>query len=485
MNESTKNINYVNHSRFHGIAAPVLSLALSLLFWHTFVLDGYGPGVGVPVFVGCHFGAVMLMLGRRARYTKESVFLLIVSMGLAVSCWLYSTTDLMMLNCFIILATAAGATFLLSGQNPLALGDARFLPETIRLSVLALFTRIHALFRPMTQLGQGRKSTLGQVGLSLLVCIPLLAIVLALLASADAVFDSFFDAMRAWLEELSLGEVVWKLCRTIVLALMIGSGLHYLIAVPARETEMPKARERQALPFLLPVLLLDGVYILFCAVQIKYLFGGAESTAISGHWAYYARQGFFQLVAVAAINLTLCTLGAHRDRVRMQGGTFLRIALGLMLILTLVILASAARRMQLYILAYGLSTLRLMTLWGMAVILAGIGLAGWKLIDPNATFLRVFIPLVLGSWCLFCLAGPGPLQAHYNVNRYLQGSLTEVDTIHLSSLGTDALPALYRLEEAEPDLSAAAISRIRNFAEDRYGDRPWSTIKLSYRHLEH
>ena len=486
MNELPQENNYVNLSLFQRIAAPVLALALAALFWAVFLSGGYGPGLGVPVFVACYFGAVLLLLGRRARYTGESIFLLCVSMALAISCWLYSVPGLTIFNCFVILATAAGSTFLLSGQNLRPLGSLRFFPAAAGLALRALFTNIPAVFQPLKTLS-GRKSAVrGQVLLSILLCVPLLAIVLALLSSADAVFASFFDALRVWLEKLSSGELIWKLCRTVALALLFASALLYLLAVPAREPAPPKARARHAVTFLLPAVLLDAVYILFCAVQLKYLFGGAEAAAMAGGWAHYAREGFFQLAAVAVINLSLCALGAHRERLAGRGGAALRVALGLLLGLTLVILLSAARRMQLYILAYGLSTLRLMTLWGMAVILAGIGLAGWKLWRPGAAALRIFIPFVLTFWCLFSLAGPGPVQANYNVNHYLSGSLAEMDAMYLASLGTDALPALYRLEEAKPDQAhfAIAVARVRQTADSLYGDNLWAAAKLSYRHLE-
>ena len=135
--------------------------------------------------------------------------------------------------------------------------------------------------------------------------------------------------------------------------------------------------------------------------------------------------------------------------------------------------------MQLYILAYGLSILRLMTLWGILVILAGLLAAGWKLFRPRFSFFRVFGPFLLAAWCLFSLMNPCGLIARYNVNRYLDGSLKQVDTRYLARLGTDTLPALSRLEE-ETGLGEDAIASI---LEDMEGERDWSQHKLSYRHL--
>lgn len=492
MNEAVENsVDYVNNLpseplpslTWRDAIAPLLALILAVLFWDVFAgrdMGYFGPGAGVPAFVGCYFGSVCLLLGKRARYTWAPVFLMAVSMALAVSCWLYSLLWLSVLNCFIILFTAAGATFLLSGQSRFSLRDARILPETVRLSVLALFTKISHPFRLLNRFGKNKEGSLRRGLMAVFATVGLLAVVLFLLSSADAVFESIFDRLGDRLRELTPGTSLWKLFRILILALFISSGLYFLQTDASTSGTMAApAKERHALPWLLPTILLDGVYLLFCAIQIKYLFGGANAAAMAGGWAHYARKGFFQLVAVAVINLGVCLLSCHEDRPTGKGGSALRIANGLMLLLTLVILISAARRMQLYILAYGLSLLRLMTLWGMLVILAGLLAAGRKLLRPRFSFFRVFAPFVLTAWCLFCLANPGGIIADYNVAHYLSGDLKAVDTYYLGRLGPDALPALYRLN-THAGKGEDAIFTIANHAD--YTPR-WTQHKLSYRFL--
>ena len=492
MNEPVENsVDYVNNSpeeplpplTWRDAATPILALALACLYRHVFALENmwdYLPGLGVPVFVAAYFAAVFLTLGKRVHLSAASLAMTAASLTLAVCCWLYSSLGLTILNCFIILFTAAGATFLLSGRSRYDLRDARIIPETVRLSFLALCSRLSHPFRLLSRVAKPARFIMSRVFLALLISLPLLAVVLALLASADAVFGSIFETLGSRLEKLSLGNTLWKTVRTLILTLLIASGLYFIAEAPAQEAETASPKKcPAALYFLLPTILLDVVYVLFCAIQIKYLFGGAEAAAMAGGWAEYAREGFFQLVAVAIINLGVCLLGCREDRLAGKGGLILRLANVLMLLLTLIILLSAARRMQLYILAYGLSILRLMTLWGILVILAGLLAAGWKLFRPRFSFFRVFGPFLLAAWCLFSLMNPCGLIARYNVNRYLDGSLKQVDTRYLARLGTDTLPALSRLEE-ETGLGEDAIASI---LEDMEGERDWSQHKLSYRHL--
>ena len=247
------------------------------------------------------------------------------------------------------------------------------------------------------------------------------------------------------------------------------SGLFFIRTEPRQTPKTRPARDKQVLYFLLPSVLLDAVYVIFCAVQLRYLFGGAEAAAMAGGWAEYARTGFFQLVAVAAINLTLCAAGTDEERLVKKGGAALRIAEAVMLLLTAVILLSAARRMQLYVLAFGMSILRLMTVWGMAAAAVGIVLCAWKLFRPRASFFPVFFGYALVSWCILCLINPAGQVAKYNVNAYLDGRLKTVDTDYLGELYPDAKKALTLLEERSDEYDAD-IRRIR-FEWDREAGR--------------
>ena len=134
------------------------------------------------------------------------------------------------------------------------------------------------------------------------------------------------------------------------------------------------------------------------------------------------------------------------------GGSRAEKALSLLVCaLTLVILASAFWRMRLYILAYGLSLLRVMTLWAMAFILLSLVLAAVKVLRHDFKFWPWFAALGLYGWVLFNAANVDARIADYNVDAYLDGRLSQVDTYYLANLSPSALPALERLYEAEPN----------------------------------
>ena len=469
---------------WHDAAGPVMALVLSLLFWNVFGTERSFvslPGLGVFVFVAVFFAAVFIQTG--GRMNAGGGFLLGASLVLAASCAIYAHEGLTILNCFVILFLAAMATFSLSGQSRRQVTELRAVPEAVMLSVLALFTRIDRPVRAAKQYGKRAGGALLRTAATILGTAVLLAVVLALLASADMVFGSFFTGIEEALRRMSFGTILWRIIRVLVLAAFIASGLCFLRdpAPPVTERVRPD-RTYRALPFLVPVLALDIVYAVFCVIQLRFLFGGAEAAAMAGGWAEYARTGFFQLVAVAVIDLVLCLSGAREERFAGQCGFVLRITDAVLLLLTAVILVSAWYRMHLYIRAFGLSVLRLMTLWGMLMIALGLVTAGWKLYRPAFCFWRVFFSAAVITWCLLSLAGPAARVADYNADAWLEGRLPQVDVGYLRVLGCDARPAAERLLAESDEYDEEAGRALALFDEEaREASQHWSSWKWSAR----
>ncbi len=452
-------------------AAPVLALALAWLFWECFGLDNMNfPHLGVLVLVCAHFAAVSIILGRRARLNAGSIFCMAAALALGVSGALYDSDDFLLMNCFVILLTAAMGTFALSGH--LAPGRPSAIWDTVCLSLAAFFTRLGRPFRALGQVFRGDKRRLGTAVLAVLIALPVLAVVLWLLASADAVFSSLFDRL-----DLSIlpEDAIARTVRVLILALFLCSALYFIREDAPARSPLHEVKPRRAALFLPVTALLDIVYIIFCYIQIKYLFGGAEEASMSGGWAEYARSGFFQLVYVTLINLGLVLLGTDEARFASRGGKLLRGLLGLLLALTAVILASAFWRMRLYIHAFGMSVLRLLTLWAMAAVCFSILAAAWKLARPGFGFFRAAGVFALVLWCLLNLAGPARMIANYNVDRYLAGQLSEVDTLYLRQLGYDARPAAEKLANAGRLDSDALLHW-----QERH-ERTWAQWSLSAR----
>lgn len=428
-------------------AGPLAALGLAALWFSVFgleklLLGRYAPGLGATVYVFAHFAAVFVFRRREAPLDRAGLWLTAAALAIAASMSLYAAWPVMLANCFILLAVSAAATFRLAGHSAFVWDNARSIGETIHLTWAALTSRLGRVFEAIGLAAKQRDKAHG-FWLGLLCALPLLAVVVALLSSADAVFGSLFDSLFRALERLDLATAIRHIVRTVALALFLASALAYLGQErPAAASTARVAKPPNALPYLAGAFLLDGVYLLFVVIQIAYLFGGAESAAMAGGWAEYARTGFFQLVCVAAVNLLFCLVSSGGGRLAAKGGRILRWADTLMLALSFVILASAAWRMALYIRAFGLSLLRLMTLWAMVFIAVLLVTGLVRLWRTETRFFRVFVGFGLAAWCLFCLCNPAGLVARYNISAYTSGHLSDLDLPYLEQFYPDTKSAL-------------------------------------------
>ena len=110
------------------------------------------------------------------------------------------------------------------------------------------------------------------------------------------------------------------------------------------------------------------VYLVYCGIQVIYLFMRRGALPEGYTYSSYAHEGFFQLVFVCMINIVLVLL----CRKYSADNLVLKSLLCLISACTYVLIASAAYRMYLYIDAYKLTFLRLYVLWALRLRKAGL-----------------------------------------------------------------------------------------------------------------
>ncbi|MEG1632884.1 MAG: DUF4173 domain-containing protein [Oscillospiraceae bacterium] len=471
-------------------AALAMALGLALLWQDVFGLAALFsapplPGLGAAAATAAIWAAVLLYLGREAKWTRLNAALATGVALLALACVIYADSAVRLINYLLILCGSALCFFSLSGSAISPLSDVRVVTETFLLTFRALFSGWFKPFRAAAALNFGDKKSARGVLLGLLAAIPLLSVVIALLCMADAVFASLFSGISDLLLRMDAPTAVLRLLRTLICTLIAFSAIYFLRHTPESNAGQKKRAAASATPFVIVLALLDIVCIVFVAIQFAFLFGGAETAAMQGGYAEYARSGFFQLVKVAAINLgcvLICAVFAG-DK------TVTRIMSTILLALTAVILFSALRRMQLYTDAYGMSLLRAMTLWAMAFIAVCLLLAGLRIWRPDFKFWPFFAAVGLAGWIIFNFINIDARIADYNVDAYLGGRLEDVDIYYLSRLSPDALPALERLRDSvggsykgggDSDFYLSCdLDDAINYAQSRSSES-WSALSLSY-----
>lgn len=293
---------------------------------------------------------------------------------------------------------------------------------------------------------------------------PVAALFGSLLSEADPIFDRLLAGALGG----RLDQVV-EHGATVLLWTWLAAGLlRVMLLRPAG----PAAPVRPAGRFSLTevgtmLLVVNGLFLAFVLVQLRYLFTGAELVrSVTGlSYAEYARQGFFQLVAVAALSLPLLLVGdwalGHRDRASLRR---FRLLAAVMLLLLNVMLASALWRMRLYTLEYGLTELRFYTTAFMGWLVLVLGWFGATVLRDR----RERFGFGAAAAGLFVLGGlnlvnPDGLIAATNLAR--AGRERPIDSAYLSGLSADALPVLRR---TLPSLAPAERCAVAGLLRDRW-----------------
>lgn len=204
-----------------------------------------------------------------------------------------------------------------------------------------------------------------RAGLGVLIALPMLFIFGALFAAADPDFGALLSGFFKWDLSSFVRDAFWF----AVIGWMAFGLLKQLFGRPwpgSRGEDRSNLALRPiftvgAIEAIVALGLFNLMFGTFVAFQLRYLFSLVPIGQTPGLDAYadYARRGFFELVAVAA--LTLPTLLAADWLTRPERVGWLR-ALSLLLIgLLFVIMTSALQRMNLYTQVYGLTELRIYT----------------------------------------------------------------------------------------------------------------------------
>lgn len=313
------------------------------------------------------------------------------------------------------------------------------------------------------------RHNLSKVIIGIAIAIPFLLVIGVLFVSADAfiqkTLSDFFGTQNL---QQAIGRTIWDIFAFIFFA-SAGS----MMISRLSEGRRPEHRHIEhhtdhviASTFLISLNILFAIFIGF---QIVYFFGG--ETFVREHglvYASYAREGFFQLLWVAII---VTGVIAAIYRITGMRHWLIRSFSILLILQTGVVIVSALRRMMLYIDTYGLSVQRF---WAISVIyvIAAILLMGIIGMIGKFAYLSIVKGIavcVLAPVSASLLINVESMVAHYNVDRFLAGTSNQMDIAYLTTLSSDAVPALVKLAEQQPDIMIAnprEIEAAQRIAQD-------------------
>ncbi len=408
-----------------------------------FALSFHGPGVTWTV-VAIASGAAALLTARRRRepwtlLCAGLALLLVLPMTLLAAAWVQ-----------VVSLLAATALFLCGVTG------ARTLPGFVLSGIAWPMSSLRGLpwFGRSLRFGRAGSQTPAVVRTALWSLLAL-GVFGTIFATANPVFGSWVDQL---VPHLTFNEIVGRaFLACFVFAVTLGAA--YLALNPA-QVEMFADRRPTALAnrfeWLVPVLVVDGVFLAFMAAQARALIGGENYIQAETGLTYadFVHQGFGQLTLATALTVLVVWVASRRAGDAPEDRRWLLGSLGLLCVLTLLVVASALRGMSVYQDAYGFTTLRLFVDvfegWLGFVVLAIMvaGLLGYVRWLPR-------VALVSGAVALVGLAAVNPdaWVASRNLDRY--EATGKLDVPYLMNLSADASPVI--ADRLGPDVARCVL----------------------------
>ena len=434
-------------------------LISGLLLVNSVYVGGFQLGFAVAAILSIALG-IGYLLYRGCKPSGYSVAILALC---AVIAGAFARTDdgfvKFVMVCFLLVGVNLGFC-LLAGKNRRDPGGAGTLKDAGYTFFLLGFGQMPSATRGLSDglrngSSIGRKS--GAVLLGLCLCVPVLAILIPLLMSADAAFEALLDMAPS----ISFGEIFATLLFGLPFALFQytrGTALKHHPSAPLAAKVKKGLSPITVNTVLCSVCLLYGVYLFS---QLSYFIGGFAGLLPQEYTlAEYARRGFFEMAMVCAINLGIIILSlslvAHSDRAPLST----RLLCLLVGLATLFFVTAASAKMFLYIGSYGLTRLRVLT----QVIMGFLGLVTvfvciWLFV-PRMPYMKAIVLTALVIGALVSWTDIDTQVAKYNVDAYLSGKMETVDTSHLRTLGNGATAHILHLAQEAEDTSVAYKARI-------------------------
>ena len=430
-----------------------LCLLIGYLFCCAFPPTEFPLGTFIVAFI-CVVTTALTLIRNKAKIGVLEWFLAFLSLAFSFAFLLNTNTFPTFVSLACALVSYAFFVYRASGNNA-GSGNSDFLPLELwralkGFSILAIADMFRLMF---TRKNKSFKAIL-KILIGLIAAVIPTAIVISLL-SYDGRFSELLRNAFSFIIDFDFREQLLYVSFGCIIAMYI-FGLYAVNTSERKPLDCEAMRERSERVRFAPLLTviatlfpLAVVYIFFVSQWDYYLsaFTGKLPEGVV-NYAEYARNGFFELCTVSAINLVIIIAVALFTRRKGNGEkAFLRVVSALFSVMTLVLIGTALAKMYLYINRFGLTEKRLLSSWLMIVIaLVFVFIAIRSIFKKFRLFAASTVAVALMCGVLV-ISDYSSLIANYNVERYISGETDEIDLKALINADTSAIPAMARLME--------------------------------------
>ena len=470
--------------RFFAILALVAGIIFDYLFF------GKAIGVSYPLFTIIFYCVFWVASRKRVSFQLDfGWFLFIPILLLSATFALHSNPVLLARNFVLIpLLLLLQTTLLVYGYEWSSVRCvSRFTARLIGqffVDAPKVLLELISLAKVMGRIAPEKRKTLKNIFIGLIISVPLLITVIALLAEADAVFLKFLtDILKSleFIDSIPLAEHV------VVIGIITGLLFGYLAVALKAEVErmsVPMGRGTGVGDTTIVVTVLvmvNAVYVLFCAIQFTYLFGGEEVIRSIPDYTYaeYARRGFSELIVVTVINLSILLIGLHFTKNDGKLNRLVLVLRCLLVLCTVIILYSAHLRLTLYEEAYGYTHARIFAHTFIGFLFVLFMLTLYKFWRTELPLVKACAIAALLAYTTLNYVNVDAIIARKNIDRYF--TTGKIDLDYLQELSYNAIPELTRLCTADnEDMAAKTIAAFLHDKQSQlHSESPWQSYNFS------
>jgi len=352
-----------------------------------------------------------------------------------------------------------------------------FLTDTAKATLMP-FTRFRLPFNWLGALSRGKDIILKRIILALAIAIPLTFVLTLILSSADMVFSLQIENLADRITDLFHPRTVYIVIAGIIAGLyLFGVLCHGYVKAQALTQKEPTTHTGDLLMINIVLSAVLFVYTAFVIVQFKYLFAGS---ALPEDLTYttYARKGFFELLALTAVNIISILVVIRLSKNHISGwSVFTKILCHYLCAVTVVLLISSFYRMLLYTGDDGLTRLRLFVLG--FLVFEGIGLliTFVYIAKPKFNITLIYTVLALSYYLLLNLVPTDYIIAKNQIEKYLAKERNDIT--YVLSLSADASPAVAELLTKGSEVDKQNVLNFLNQKMNEHPTENWRQYNLS------
>ena len=467
------------------ICSVLLGVLFNILFYKKSL------GISYPIFVIAFYAVFLWNLRHKITFKFSFGWVLSIPIiALSFTYFIFSNKIFALLNFLIIPILIIAQTILITEKNKHKWYNARFVKDIF----YGMFNRalgntskpfVVAISSIRIRKSTEKHEVITKVLIGLAISIPLLTIIISLLASADRVFKHFIDEIASSFGSINIsGFSVQGVIVLLITIIAFSYTWSFSNSNDSNQNQLQSSsietNERSLDPIISITILgvINCVYLAFTFIQFAYMFS-ALNNALPPDFTYaeYARRGFFELLMVTLINfsLLLCSIKLTRKDGKLVART-VQLLHSLLVLCTLVILASAYFRMSLYETAYGYTYLRVLTHSFMMFLCVLFMIAFYKIWNERISLLKPYIVVSIMAYMIINFANIDVLIAKNNVDRYLETG--KLDTHYLRNLSYDSIPELVSLlddKKVSTDIKKYLVEQQRVISKKQ----SWQSFNLS------